>query len=1016
MRQLLVFISYSQADAKPFATQLRNELLTISPPVEPWIDLDRPRGYRFPPELVKAIGGCDVLLFVMTRDSLQSEWCQRELGRAVTIGKRVLALQKDADVDPLDILELDGLPPINFADWKRGWDELCRELMLIDSPEARIASLETQRSRFARKARNADGLLRERYQRTAAEFEAKIWEERQRQANLENGDRRAAEGIPVDEAQEEAISAAPVDRSTFGGRILSEPPPLFPNLFLDRILETQRLEDRLRNPSIRLVAIVGRPGIGKTAILSRLSEGLRRNDGHLPVDAFLYLPADGSQPIGPAILLEQLSKIVPNEAASASLDARLNDSTLALSDKLDVTLEELAGTRVVVAIDNAEELLDRGRRLRDHELDALVRALLLRRDHEVKLVLATREAPAQLLREFPGSSGQLDVDQGLPRADAVRFLRELDSEGAYELGAAPEERLEEVRRLTDGNPRALELVYSVLKSDPELALSQLLEELDHVPRDDILDHLVGRLFDRLDPVDRRVMQALSIYGRPVLPEAVDHLLQWYLQGYKSEPALRRLLDKRLIRRDGDRFYLPRSPDGQRLLDGIPLGQPADRDRHPPPLTQLAMLRLAADYFVEARKRRVERISDLSAWFAEIDLRIRGQDYRTALKLMATIDEEHLTGWGQSDAVAPWREELDGKLGNRALELHNLSMLAYARRLQEDLDQAMALLTKAVTLAEELRDEANLVRLHNELGSVLFENGELTKAARSYERGRRAARKQRMKVEEAKAGDGLLLCDAETGEFRRALDHYTGALAALNDRNDKESEVLRAELLLNVGWIRSQLGQDIDALDLLRQGRELARGLHAELLEGFIRNAEAQVLIDGHPARAIGPATEAVAIGAKTRNPHLSREANTSLALANLCAGNLNAAAEAADAASRYRRSRRALGAFALLGMTAYRKGNPEKARLAFQDAHLQAELLRDRERHAYQVLDLDGLALCGLALCGDPERVDHAVRAYRAARGITREQGVVRRALRLLDELGHEPEELAEVRRAAVGS
>ena len=750
-------------------------------------------------------------------------------------------------------------------------------------------------------------------------------------------------------------------------------------------------------------------------MIFRLSEDLGRGTGQPPVDVFLYLPADGSRPIGPATLLEELSKIVPGEDARARLGEHLNDSTLILADKLDVTLEQLAGSRVVVAIDSAEELLDKGGRIRDYELDELFRALLTRNDHGVKLVLATRSAPEPLLRQFPSNADRLKVDNGLPDADAMRFLRSLDSAGVYGLGSAPEEDLKEIRRLTDGNPRALELVYSVLKGDPELSLPQLLVEMNGVPGDeDILGYLVGRLFDRLDPVDRRIMQVLSIFGRPVPPTAVDFLLQWYLQGYESEPTLRRLLDRRLVRQDGDRFYIPRSPDGQRLLDGIPFGQPADRDRKPPPLTQVAMFQLAAEYFETRRKQRIERIGDLSPWFAEIDLRIRGQDYRTALTLIYTVDVEHLSGWGQSNAVAPWREELTGKLGDPRLELHNLSFLAYARRLEEDLDGAKTLLTDAVKLAEKLRDGRNLVRLKNELGSVHFDNGEVTLAARHYEQGGKAARKQRMKLEEAKAQDGLMLCDAEMGKFQQALDHHRAAREALGDLHDKESEILRIELLLNIGWVHSQLGENVDALDRLREGRELARKLREELLEGLILNMEAQVLIDGHPAQAIEPATEAVLIGARTRNPNLSRDANTSLALAHLCAGNLNAASEAADAASKYRRSRRALGAFALQGITAYRKGDLEKARMAFQDAHLQAELLCSRERRNYQVFDLDGLAWCGLALCDDDHKLfDHAIRAYRAARAITGEQAVVRRALRLLDELKQDAEELSSVRRAA---
>jgi len=1014
MRQLLAFISYSQADGKPFANRLSDRLRSLSPPVEPWLDLDQPRGYPFSPELAKAIGGCDLLLFVITSGSVESQWCRRELGYAVTIGKRVLGLQKDSSVDPLDILELNGLPPIDFVDWEHGWSELHHELVLIDAPEARIASLEKQRDVVARKARNAQGPSRERYGQKVAEFEAKIAEERRRQDHPGLAD---LQGMHPGRVQEQGDDATAPERSDSGIRIISEPPPLFPNLFLDRTVETRHLEDRLRDPSIRLVAIVGSAGIGKTAMIVRFVDDLRSASGQLAIDAFLYLPADGSRPIGPAILLEELSKIVPDEGARADLGEHLNNSTLALSDKIDVTVKQLAGSRVVVVIDSAEALLDRGGRIRDYELDMLFKALLFRPDHGVKLVLATRLAPEPILREFRLSTDRLQVDNGLPGPDAMRFLRSLDSGGIYELGLAQEEHLEEVRRLTGGNPRALELVYSVLKGDPELSLPQLLHEMDSAAEDDdMLSYLVGRLFDRLDPVDLRNMQALSIYGRPVPATAVDYLLQWYLPGYECATTLQRLLDRRLVRQDRDRFYVPRSPDGQRLLDGIPFGQPADRDREPPPLTQQAMFQLAAGYFKTQRKHRIERIGDLSPWFAEIDLRIRGQDYITAMTLISTIDRDHLAGWGQSNAVANWREELIDKLGDPNWELHNLSLLAYARRLQEDLNGAEALLNDAVKRAEKLRDGQNLVRLRNELGSVQFENGEVTRAAQSYEEGRKRARKQQMKLEEAKAHDGLMLCLAEMGMFRQAMGHHKDACEALNGLDDKDSKSLRAELLLNVGWIHSQLGRNVDALDLLRKGRKLARELHEELLEGLILNSEAQVLIDGHPAQAIEPAAEAVSIGARTRNPNLSRDANTSLALAHLCAGNLDAASEAADAASKYRQSRRALGAFALQGITAYRKGDLEKARLAFLEAHWQAEALRRHERRNYQVLDLDGLAQCGLALCGDRDGFDDAVRAYNAARRITKEEGVVRRALRLLDELGgHDPEDLGSVRRAAIG-
>lgn len=1018
MGRLLAFISYAHEDGREFAGRLGDALRTLSPPVQPLIDLDSTRGHRFSPRLAKQIGSCDLLLFVVTPDSVESHLCQAELSYAVGIGKRVLPLVLDGDVESHVDLELEGRPPVDFTVWNDGWPELREALVRIDSPEARLESLEVQRAAFDRKASTAKGTTRQRYLRKVAEFDARIEEERRRQADPESSKRDVAEGIRRGLEQETAGEAAPVDRSGFP--TVNEPPQLLPNQFLDRVHETRRLEDRLCDPSIRLVAIVGPNGIGKTAIVARLLDDLRSGSRDLPVDAFVYLPADGSRPIGPAILLEDLSKLVTDEVAAARLEDCLNDSKVALLDKLDVALEQLAGTRVVVVIDDAEELLDSGRRLRDHELDDLVKALLLRRDpHGVKIVLVTREAPAPLLREIPGNTDRIDVDKGLSRKDAETFLRNLDTGGIFDLGTASEELLEEARRLTDGNPRALELIYSVLDGDPETSLPKLLEELDRVPADeDILDHLVGRLFDRLDLDDRRVMQALAIYRRPVLPAAVDYLLQWYGKGFKSEPALRRLLDRRLIRQDGDRFYLPRSPDGERLLDGIPFGDPTDRDDDPPPLTRLALLHLAAEYFHKARRRRIERIGDLSAWFAEIDLRMRGQDYRRALRFIYELDTEYLIGWGQSDAVSAWREELIGKAGDAASELHNLSYLAYARRMHERLEEAKQLLEAARSRAKHPRHKRNRVRLLNELGFVHFENGEVGAAKRFHRQALRRARWQRMRLQEAKARAGLLLCAAETGKFDRARGQHVRAFAALAHVQDKEREVVEAGLLLEVGVIRFQLGHNMEALDLLGTGRELARRLNERELEGLILNAQAQVLIDGHPAQAIGPATEAVEIGARIRSPQLSREANMTLALANLCAGNLDAAREAANAAARYRRSRRVLAAFALQGIILYRRGDPEEARRAFQDAHFQAEILRKRERRNVQVLDMDGLALSGLALCGEPAGFGAAVRTYEAARRISREHGVVRQALRLLDELAREPDapvELTAVRRAASG-
>jgi len=48
-------------------------------------------------------------------------------------------------------------------------------------------------------------------------------------------------------------------------------------------------------------------------------------------------------------------------------------------------------------------------------------------------------------------------------------------------------------------------------------------------------------------------------------------------------------------------------------------------------------------------------------------------------------------------------------------------------------------------------------------------------------------------------------------------------------------------------------------------------------------------------------------------------------------------------------------------------------------------------------MNVRALALCGLAITGDPGRIDDAITSFRAARAITTAPGILNRVLRLLD-------------------
>ena len=71
----------------------------------------------------------------------------------------------------------------------------------------------------------------------------------------------------------------------------------------------------------------------------------------------------------------------------------------------------------------------------------------------------------------------------------------------------------------------------------------------------------------------------------------------------------------------------------------------------------------------------------------------------------------------------------------------------------------------------------------------------------------------------------------------------------------------------------------------------------------------------------------------------------------------------------------------------------------------------------YSALDVKGLSLCGLALCGDPAQIPAAKAAYSAARAVTSDNGVTRAVLQRFDALARADANgiLAEVRPVTAG-
>ena len=81
-------------------------------------------------------------------------------------------------------------------------------------------------------------------------------------------------------------------------------------------------------------------------------------------------------------------------------------------------------------------------------------------------------------------------------------------------------------------------ICSELSADRDTSLQDLLNDTSRFLPERVVDVLVGEAFSRLDVTAQRVMQALAVYRYPVVPAAVDYLLQPYLPGMTGRAGAR----------------------------------------------------------------------------------------------------------------------------------------------------------------------------------------------------------------------------------------------------------------------------------------------------------------------------------------------------------------------------------------------------------------------------------------------------------------------------------------------
>ena len=636
--------------------------------------------------------------------------------------------------------------------------------------------------------------------------------------DLADARRRIAGGI-----RREQMPSGP--RPVRASKFVNPPPAVTPVWFQDRQVETGLLARYVTDPGIRLVSVTGRGGIGKTAMVCRLLEGLE--GGLIPdvegdaaavtVGGIVYLSRNGAHkveyPTVVADLLRLLSPAVAQRLQPLYLDHSPAEMMLAVLEAFPA-----GEPPVVVLLDNLESVIDAEHEtLAERALHEALSTVLTAPAHAVTAIATTRIMPAELVTVEPGRQRQLRLDEGLGSPDAQIVLRALDDDGRLGLRDAPDELLDGLRRHTRGFPRALEAVKAILDGDHTLTPHDLLDRTRQLPEDQVVQVLVGDAYELLDAPARHVMQALAVYPAPVSAVGVEFLLRPVNPTIDAAPILIRLVRRQLVRFLDGRYFL-HPLDRQYARSRLPAGSPGDS---PAAFTLAGLRARAAEYYAQIRtpQESWRSLEDVRPQLAEFELRCDTGDYDTAAAVLADIDMDYLLVWGHYRTLAELNQRIHQRITDPFLNGRHRVRLAIVHSRLGNYRQAIDLHAQVLAEVREAGDREHEIGQLCNLGNCHSSLGEYRQAIDLHTQVLAIARDTGDRDSEMMSLGNLGYCHSSLGDYRQAIDLHTQALAIARDTGNREAE---SGTLGALGGCYADLGDNRQAIDLHSQALAIAR--------------------------------------------------------------------------------------------------------------------------------------------------------------------------------------------------
>ncbi len=953
------FLSYSTLDGSDIAMDLYWDLTCLYPSVPVWIDRRQIRpSVNWKKSIREAIEVTRSFILVMTPESVEEDSASgKELSAAQRLNKIIFPLRFYPELAPP--IWLGSLQEISFVEgdekswrradqpwsdlsWERGVELLRQQLLDLQPPTVPADMLESTLERLQHQRMRAEKDLLGRPQGSERKRIQDEIGELNRNINGLLGIFEEPGAADVPEHAEDRHPRRPTGPALVRGRSIYVNVPLapVPRYFQGRDRETARLVEFLKDDSQRLLLVTGRSGIGKTALICH---------------SLKSLTGDSPDRTRHGLRLDGVVYVTVDRASQLSAHSLANDLARALPAQSAERFRrkvEAAGRDTTPARKRFDALLE--------EMTSGCRVLVLDsfedmvdaghqiKNHEIFEALAsvlTHRKRHGLKVILATRVAPLELQRIEPaRLAVLELLEGLSSPYAEQV----------LRAMDPGDALGLE-------SAPEELLGDAQKRTGGNPR--ALEALYGIL-----RADRHLtLRDLLADTEKLLPENVLRVLIG--ETYDNLDPLTQSVMQALA--------IYGRPVSSAAVDFLLRPYAPGLGTSEPILHRLVNLRLAREIGRQFSLRSVDqpyvfhRIPEGKATdratsdeprFTRFALQLLAADYwKTARKEPGQITSVN--------DLTPQLAEID---------------LRYAAG---DFETAARVL---LSIDKYLSSET-LVELHERLVGRLNE-ASLTEAIHE----------SLSNAQQAQAAIFIFAGNdfSNVGKSRKALTSYQTALRIAEQIGDSR---LRAKCLINIGSIYLDIGEPEKALKQHEAALEVATS-NGFLEEGAFSACSASfALLDLHRyAESRARAEEGLERAKEASSRRIVSYGEYVLALGWFIERDWKAAAVAIRRAKEQVVPENAPDLFVLSGLIELRLGEDAEARHAFAEASRRADVSLERNASSYSALDAKGLAQCGLVLCESTRYFSAAVEAYREAREINSDRGIVQRVLRLFDALAEQ--------------